>query len=168
MEVSEKLGKLLRKKRRKSHSAGGEEGTNKLDQHLATSCRQFFSQKVEFHCVGSSDSHLEQLKSHYKPLNRVLPKRLKMDTSSSSKSTDESDPGSSTSHPDELPKPKRELFDSKNLVLGWKSRKAVGAGLGNLGNTCFLNSVLQCLLYTPPLYNYITSDDHKRKCEGSW
>lgn len=170
MEVSEKLGKLLKKKRRKSHSAGGEEAASKLDRHLATSCRQFFSQKVEFHCVGSSDSHLEQLRAHYKPLNGILPctpKRLKMDTGGG-KNTEDNDSGGSTSHPDELPKPKRELFDSKNLVLGWKCRKAVGAGLGNLGNTCFLNSVLQCLLYTPPLYNYITSDDHKRKCEGSW
>ena len=30
-------------------------------------------------------------------------------------------------------------------------------GLANLGNTCYLNSALQCLLYAPPLTNYVLS-----------
>ncbi|TVU12284.1 hypothetical protein EJB05_45920 [Eragrostis curvula] len=42
----------------------------------------------------------------------------------------------------------------------------IGAGLQNLGNTCYLNSVLQCLTYTEPFAAYLQSGKHKFSSGG--
>ncbi|XP_053516358.1 ubiquitin carboxyl-terminal hydrolase 36 isoform X1 [Artibeus jamaicensis] len=52
----------------------------------------------------------------------------------------------------------------ERLSLKWERVYRVGAGLHNLGNTCFLNSTVQCLTYTPPLANYLLSREHARNC----
>ncbi|KAL3694055.1 hypothetical protein R1sor_007706 [Riccia sorocarpa] len=51
-----------------------------------------------------------------------------------------------------------------SMPLQWPTAQRIGAGLSNLGNTCFLNSVLQCLTYTPPLAGYLQSGQHKMSC----
>ena len=42
-----------------------------------------------------------------------------------------------------------------------KKRKRFGSGLGNLGNTCFMNSTLQCLAHTEPLRKYFVTGEYK-------
>nr|XP_056722190.1 ubiquitin carboxyl-terminal hydrolase 42 [Euleptes europaea] len=65
---------------------------------------------------------------------------------------------------DGIAPPQKVLFPAEKVCLKWQKTHRVGAGLQNLGNTCFLNSALQCLTYTAPLANYMLSHEHSKTC----
>ncbi|XP_020669632.3 ubiquitin carboxyl-terminal hydrolase 36 isoform X1 [Pogona vitticeps] len=134
-----------------------------LSKLLAASAKKVLLQKIEFEPASKNFSYqLESLKSKYVLLNPKTenPSRHKgSEEGSLRKQGSEHALGG-----DGVPAPQKVLFPVERLSLKWERVYRVGAGLHNLGNTCFLNSTLQCLTYTPPLANYLLSKEHSRTC----
>lgn len=131
-----------------------------LDAKLVSSSKKVLLQRIEFKPASKPDLQYENLKKKYVPLNSQSAKH----TNGYHQHKEQLKCPDKDSN-DDLPSPKVVLFPVESVDLTWKQVRRVGPGLNNMGNTCFLNSVLQVLTYTPPLVNYLASKEHTEKCK---
>uniref|UniRef100_A0A8C5AF72 Ubiquitin carboxyl-terminal hydrolase n=1 Tax=Gadus morhua TaxID=8049 RepID=A0A8C5AF72_GADMO len=157
MPIVDKLKEALKPGRKDTSE---EVDLNKL---LASSAKKVLLQKIEFEPASKGFSYqLDSLKTKYVILN---PRNEAVAGQKASESTQIKRQGEHLS--DGVPPPQKVLFQGSRLALKWERVYRVGAGLHNLGNTCFLNSTVQCLTYTPPLANFLLSKEHSRTCHQS-
>ncbi|XP_074199927.1 ubiquitin carboxyl-terminal hydrolase 36 isoform X2 [Camelus bactrianus] len=164
MPIVDKLKEALKPGRKDSADEG------ELGKLLASSAKKVLLQKLEFEPASKSFSYqLESLKSKYVLLNPRTEGAACHRSGDDPPARRQGGEHASESGSDGVPAPQKVLFPGERLSLRWGRVYRVGAGLHNLGNTCFLNSTVQCLTYTPPLANYLLSREHTRGChQGSF
>uniref|UniRef100_A0A669BDY3 ubiquitinyl hydrolase 1 n=1 Tax=Oreochromis niloticus TaxID=8128 RepID=A0A669BDY3_ORENI len=162
MPIVDKLKEALKPGRK---DTGDEGDLNKL---LASSAKKVLLQKIEFEPATKGFSYqLDSLKNKYVILNPRTEGATAQKAAEPAQIKRQVLENVVGSQSDGIPAPQKMLFPGNKITLKWERVYRVGAGLHNLGNTCFLNSTVQCLTYTPPLANYLLSKEHSRVCHQS-
>ncbi|KAF9327578.1 hypothetical protein BG006_009148 [Podila minutissima] len=131
----------------------------------------FHARRIQFKESYRVDLKQEGLRQKYRPVNLPnsaspsSPSGITTTPSSATYSGGKAGVNTVTEDENGFRLPAKALFSKEKVQLAWPQPRPIGPGLDNLGNTCFLNSVLQCLTYTPPLANFLLSNQHSNSCK---
>lgn len=164
------------KKYQKQQDENGDEDIENSDQLSAylKGSAQIIEQRIPFVKAQLPDKY-ENLFSNMKPINGTstnvfvfdsAPQRTPNGTTLSTSANNSISSTTSSSlttqdngieHNKELETPSTFLFPREKIISlnTWTEIKKIGPGLQNLGNTCFMNAALQCIMYTPGMRNFL-------------